>query len=911
MKLNPRIQTQHYLFGLEFPIILLEVFVPGSDNKVEIKECGIQVDTTRTCYIKWDWNHKANNTSGVEIVWSWLATDGRSWHSTKTTISDTEQFEHTYNPDEKAVKVQVKIRPVDKNAISTAVSALGGETSSKYQWTTSKEIDFSDELAIITPSAPAVEIENYKLTATYESLPIITNEVYDDKGNIQTVQNITHVQFQVTQDNKDTSYNNDSAYMYEVGKIDGYVQYTCKIEAGHKYKVRARCCKKISDDLTYYSSWSQFSSLTESLPTAPTFKECKVLDNNSVRFIWSKVESARNYELQYLLKDPEDYKNFSSAEEYFNSRTNNATTETINAETAVENNGDIMYQPATIGEGTGAEYLARVHAINSVDNSDWSEILSFILGKTPDSPTTWSSTTTAVIGEPLRLYWVHNSKDGSTETMAEITYWPVNSTKKSTITVTRTTDNTLSKIAVNNKVPVSTLTKLNPTFGADDVLPPGTLVKMADSKYLFVYDVNEAITSYFEVDTNKFREGNKIKWCVKTAGAYRDALNKPILGPASIERTVDVYAPPTINASLLDFNKAAFVAHPSDEKLRLTSLPFYVRLSVGNAANQKPTGYYVSIVARSSYNTVDEVGNNKAVVAGNKVFSKYYDVSDTTYEVEISAHDITLENNEEYEAVCTVSMSSGLRAETTTEPFKVAWLVRGFEPNAEIGIDKERLTALIRPYSYVQDDEVILSVYRREYDGSFTEIATDLDNTAATWVTDPHPALDYARYRIVSKSKSTSVTNYYDVPAFPVQEHSVVIQWDEQWQSFDADDGDEAMTNIDQAYTGSMLKLPYNIDVSNTHSPDVSLVKYAGRKRPVSYYGTQLGESATWNVEIPKSDKETLYALRRLSIYMGNVYVREPSGSGYWATINVSFSQKHLGLTIPITLNITPVEGGM
>ena len=64
-------------------------------------------------------------------------------------------------------------------------------------------------------------------------------------------------------------------------------------------------------------------------------------------------------------------------------------------------------------------------------------------------------------------------------------------------------------------------------------------------------------------------------------------------------------------------------------------------------------------------------------------------------------------------------------------------------------------------------------------------------------------------------------------------------------------------------------------------------------------------------MEIPKDDEETLYGIRRLAIWMGDVYVREPSGSGYWANVNVSFSQKHRELTIPITLTITRVEGGI
>ena len=108
-----------------------------------------------------------------------------------------------------------------------------------------------------------------------------------------------------------------------------------------------------------------------------------------------------------------------------------------------------------------------------------------------------------------------------------------------------------------------------------------------------------------------------------------------------------------------------------------------------------------------------------------------------------------------------------------------------------------------------------------------------------------------------------------------------------------------------------MLKLHYNIDVSDKYDSDVELVKYIGRTHPVGYYGTQRGESSSWKVEIDKQDKETLYAIRRLSIWAGNVYVREPSGTGYWASINVSYSQTHRKLTIPITFEIKRVEGGV
>ena len=113
------------------------------------------------------------------------------------------------------------------------------------------------------------------------------------------------------------------------------------------------------------------------------------------------------------------------------------------------------------------------------------------------------------------------------------------------------------------------------------------------------------------------------------------------------------------------------------------------------------------------------------------------------------------------------------------------------------------------------------------------------------------------------------------------------------------------------AWAGSLLKLPYNIDVADDNDMDVTLVKYAGRKNPVSYYGTQQGIASTWNVVIPKKDTETLYAIRRLAIWAGDVYVREPYGSGYWAHVKVSYSLKHAELTVPVTLSITRVEGGI
>ena len=52
-------------------------------------------------------------------------------------------------------------------------------------------------------------------------------------------------------------------------------------------------------------------------------------------------------------------------------------------------------------------------------------------------------------------------------------------------------------------------------------------------------------------------------------------------------------------------------------------------------------------------------------------------------------------------------------------------------------------------------------------------------DTKNTFITDPHPALDYARYRIVAVVDATGSISYYDVPGYPINEPAIIIQWDE------------------------------------------------------------------------------------------------------------------------------------
>ena len=503
---------------------------------------------------------------------------------------------------------------------------------------------------------------------------------------------------------------------------------------------------------------------------------------------------------------------------------------------------DVSHAEVT-GLESGNEWFFRVRSTNDEGESPWTDIVSITIGEAPSIPTTWSSRTTVTVGDKINLYWVHNSEDGAKETYAQLELDIGGSVS--------------TKILKNNS------------------------------------DNNE--TRVYTIDTSGYSEGTTIRWRVKTKGVidtYSDW---------SVQRVIDVYAPPSLSINLTDSN--------GDPISTLKSFPFYLKGSAG-PNTQKPIGYHVSIVPTESYETIDSIGNSKIVNVGDEVFSKYYDASSIP-SISFSAGNVDLENNIKYTITATVSMDSGLTAQATKE-LTVAWEESYYAPDAEIGYDKDTLTAYIKPYCIDDTGKrpsgVSLSVYRREFDGSFTELITGLKNVNETFVTDPHPALDYARYRIVAVSDATGSVSYYDVPGYPIEEKSVIIQWDEEWTNFDTNSEDPLEK---PAWSGSLLRLPYDIDVSDSYSADVSLVEYIGRKRPVSYYGTQLGETSNWNVSVVKDDKETLYALRRLAIWMGDVYVREPSGSGYWANINVSFSQTHCDPVIPVTLSITRVSGGV
>lgn len=768
---------------------------------VTITDFGIQTGTDRTVFATWTWSE--SNTKNYSVRWYYDTGNTNSSGGTIWFIGSEDEVEDkqsTYSAPSNAIRVYVKVKPISETYTS-------GDSEVSYwtaSWSTAKIYNFTSNIPT-TPSAPSIKIEKYLLTASLD--------------NVDT--DATIIQFQVIKDN-DTIFSTGQVTVQTAEETGDYkyAQYSCKVNAGSEYKVR---CRGVRNGL--YSEWSEYSEKLGTIPyPSAGFTKCYSATATSVYLEWDAVNTATSYNIEYTTK-----------QSYFGS------SDQVQIISSIETT-----RYTKTGLESGNTYFFRLQAVNDNGESAWSKVSSIVIGTAPSAPTTWSSSTTVVVGESLTLYWVHNSEDGSSQTYAELEMYVDG--VKTTQTIQNTTDE----------------------------------------------DLKDKTSSY-AVDTSAYSEGTTIQWRVRTKGVTDK------YGDWSVQRTIDIYAPPILTLNVTDVNGETFDT--------LTSFPIYIK-GTADPNTQQAIGYHIAITANDTYETVDSLGNTKYVNKGETVYSRFFDNS-SELSLTLSASDVNLENNASYKLTGTVSMDSGLSGESSLD-FTVAWADSIYRINCMVAIDTSTYTAAICPYcrdaTGILPSDVTLSVYRREFDGKFTEIITGVANVRNMFVNDPHPSLDYARYRIVATSGTTGQVEYYDVPAQPVGAKEIVIQWDEQWSNYDADTTDIEAT---PTWSGSMLKLPYNIDISDSTNRDVVLVEYIGREYPISYHGTQLGSTSTWNTDIPAYDKETIYTLRRLQNWMGDVYVREPSGAGYWANITVSFAKKHCEVVIPVTITVTRVEGGI
>ena len=817
-----------------------------TSGAVKITTYGLQSGSTQASEARGmyvTWSWDRENTAGYDVIW-YEYYDGY-WH--QTNYDDVKVKYSEFTAKSQATSVKVKIKPVSKTYTNSKNKQVSYWTN--VQWITSSTYAFKNNPPSVPSATPTVSVSGSKLTVSI-----------DDVSNL----NASIIEFQLGKNEVATATTRKAAIKSD--SISVSTEFT--VELSSTYKVRARAVRG-----TMSSAWGSWSDPVSTPPSAPVINTCMpTSDDTGIELKWTSVKTATSYTIQYAT-DQDRFTNPKNDEPY--SLTISGEDERVNTCTAIIS--DNIKENKT--------YYFRIQAANGSsekDKSEWSNVINNSTGDGPKAPTTFSSKSTITVGEMVTLNWTHQNTGDDSKTLAKFSHIDlyVDGVKKLIPTITHDVSAGYKDESDHQK----TYTLRTSAESTDD----------DDSTYDIICP-----------------DGADIRWRVRTA------TDTGKLGEWSVLRTIKVYADPKLDVNAHNPDGTP-ITDVENKTFQLTSLPLRLIGDVDiEPSRQQIIGYHIEIIANSTYEAINNQGETINVRAGETIYSKmfdYFEPMDTSdpnrFSIDISAGDATFVTDAVYKVICTVTMDSGL---STSQELVFSTVLSEIEYalDAEIDIDTDNYSAIIHPYCSDASgrnmiENVRLAIYRREYDGTFTLISDDIDNASNTYVTDPHPALDYARYRVVATDITTNTTYYSDIPAVPVKCKSILVQWDEQWSSFDATDSPEDVVIWD----GEMLKLPFNIDITNKYDPDVALVEYVGREHPVDYYGTHRRESATWNVTIDKDDQETIYSLFRLAKWMGSVYVREPSGVGYWANIKVSFGRKHRDLTIPVSLEITRVEGG-
>lgn len=828
--------------------------VKTPNSKAKVSNLKIQRHTTGSetteLIATWDWNYK--NTSGFEYTWEYRIID--SWISASSGTTDKDHKNALYTPPENAVMVRFSVKPV-----STTYKVNDKDVN---YWVISQPTiaQYNPSLVSVkleTPSAPSLSLNQYVLTASVD---------YENE-------NAASMLFIIYDADRKTA----------IGEFQGDIfagksSIQCRVVADGRYIARCIAVPYESQSLQKYlrSDPSPYSGEIIAPPNSALITKIEATSTTSVKILFDTSRTMYSTATSYNVEYTENKDNFNHSD--------SVNSVTINVVPGVSY---ILVN----GLEEGKHWYFRVQSANDNGSSVWSNIVDIVLGSVPNAPTIWSSTNVAIINEPVTLYWTHNATDGSKEQKALLIFYVTRQSR----------DGSISE------------------WERFEIEVPANIEDDSINTFSYVF--------YPEIfDNNGSSDVISLVWSCKTKGII------DVYSPESVSNRVNFYPKPevilrfgkTINWywDPLDLIKGNIMTtegeikeYYEEDPFTLSRLPLYIEAQVLPLLNNRPVECYLAIYATDDYQSLNHIGETIWITKNTEIWSKTLtamtDESRNIYNTFITAKDAILENNQTYRFFCRVITDSGLTADIE-KYFTVNFEEDEFTLNASIGYDPDKVSTYIQPYCIGEDDEIVenvyLSVYRKNFDGSFVEIADEIDNTANTTVVDPHPTLKTVMYRISAYSLLSGKITFTDLVGYPIPETAIVIQWDESWESFNIETPDSFSSPVQST---SMLKLPYNVDTSESNALDSKMVEYIGRKHPVSYYGTQVGQKISLKCDIDAEDKETVYQLRRLAIWPGDVYIREPSGNGYHAQISITFSTTHCNVVIPVSIEAVRVEGGV
>ena len=786
-----------------------------------------------------------------------------------TTVTNKET---TLTAPQSSTWVRVGVKPVSKSKTSKLKAWKGdwaytGELESPWfqNETARMEREGKEEEArtaaamIAAPAAPSMSGATYVASSNSIRIQFTNSAQYSD---------LTYIRKYMDDASQSSNAYSDIAVLNK--SITEYVMPN--VEAGHKY----RFCAVAHNGNKGASPWSGLSNFTdwvEAPPVAPSKLSAQSTAELSVNLKWTDGGyTGDHYDVvySYIKEEVELYPSTSSRVQHY--------------EFDALPVGGGQSCSINIDDG-GKTWYFRVRRRSSNGWSAWSPMISAVIGKTPSAPVTYSTQPYISDGTAL-LRWSYVNVDGSEQSAAQI------------------------QVRVGTSAPA-------------------------------VINVTGDAQSY-EMSLTGIANGTGVAWRVRCKGVI------DTWGELSSTKTFTVVSEPTLVVG--------------DGSANGTISTYPVTITATSDAQSRPVSFYAQLACTADTETTMPDGTTTIYREGTVVWSEQLEPTGTGATFEILPVDVMLEDGTSYMLSVTVANAYGLR-KTVNRTLTTSFADSVVAVFGSAEFDEESLTATLAPacydlelvetyeetddespqqgktyytrsgdvyteftgstfasgttyyemeMDYEEDEEgypalgelsdCTLSVWRADAYNNWDLIAKDIENTGAVAVVDPYPTLGTCNYRICAVDNTTGVLEYDDDE---VESHvnRIVIDMDSEWKPAD----DEFETT--RRFTSDRVELPYNIKVSEESDPDAVELELWGDDAPTLRNGTHLRIGGSWSCDMVKSESdETLAGLRRLMAHPGSVYVREPSGIGYWARCKVSISRSYDSQAVSVSLSVTRVK---
>ncbi len=365
----------------------------------------------------------------------------------------------------------------------------------------------------------------------------------------------------------------------------------------------------------------------------------------------------------------------------------------------------------------------------------------------------------------------------------------------------------------------------------------------------------------------EYSDGTTIKWRVATSGVFEEYSD------FSDWQEIKIYTQPSVVMT------GATGSFPMSITGTLTP------------TTQTAKDMAIQIYANETHYVIDQNADLKKVDAGELIFSK----TSNSLSMDINAFDLPFGSEAAYTIKMLVNTTAGLTAETSaTFTTGARTFSENNAINASVELHPESLSADITTEDIA---DKLAKTHRIDVDGRHVTV----DGT------DKYTPLRDAVYRAIYFAVDGSSVEYKDLGPYSFGE----ADWSKAtWANNQLHrPQDVVLGAFIQWGEDNWLSLLYNLDISPSYKISSTAVEYDGRTDPVTYYNSMQSQTDSWSFDVLKEDRDTLNKLRQLALYAGDVYVREPRGIGYWAHVEVSFSETHANPIVPVSLTITRSNG--